>query len=275
MGFLDHIINTGCSSATRNQRLAAIRSYFHFAAEKNIALSSIFLVLDNIKESTVPEPSRPCLSIDNITAILSQPDVSTLKGIRDSTMLITLYDSATRIDELLALQVGNVSLDGDNSHIRVMGKGSKERVISICDNTASHLSRYFSLYRSNDNPDTDLVFYTVHKGIPGKMTSRNVQLFIQKYADMARVQCPDIPERVHPHMFRRARATLMYQNGVALPLVSRMLGHANLSTTTIYATPSMEMMRNAMSSSRHPSTAKEKRRWALPKPNLTKAHQTK
>jgi site-specific recombinase XerD len=113
---------------------------------------------------------------------------------------------------------------------------------------AEHLKRYFKLCRDKDSPDTDLVFYTVIKGKAGKMTEKNVERFIQQYADLARKNCPSVPEKVHPHMFRRTRATSLYQNGVALPIVSKILGHVNFNTTKIYADPSLEMMREAMSS---------------------------
>jgi site-specific recombinase XerD len=129
--------------------------------------------------------------------------------------------------------------DGENSHIRVLGKGSKERVVSICENAAEHVVKYIKEYRDKDKPNTDLLFYTIIKGKASKMTERNVERLVQLYADKARVICPDVPDRVYPHMFRRSRATRMYQNGVPLPLVSRFLGHADLNTTKIYASPSM------------------------------------
>lgn len=93
------------------------------------------------------------------------------------------------------------------------------------------------------------------------MSEGNVERFIQQYADQARGQCPDMPPRVHPHMLRRTRATHLYQNGVELALVSRILGHAGLDTTRIYAQPSLAMMRDAMSSFHPSETDGEKPLW--------------
>jgi site-specific recombinase XerD len=93
------------------------------------------------------------------------------------------------------------------------------------------------------------------------MSEGNVERFIQQYADKARETCPDIPPHVHPHMLRRTRATNLYQNGVELALVSRILGHAFLDTTRIYAKPSLAMMREAMDSIEAPQTRDEKPLW--------------
>jgi len=127
-----------------------------------------------------------------------------------------------------------------------MGKGSKERVVAINTKTVKHIKQYLDFYRSKDNPDTNLLFYTIIKGRAGKMSEGNVERLIQQYADKAREICPDIPLRVHPHMLRRTRTTNLYQNGVELALISRILGHAFLDTTRVYAKPSLAMMCKAM-----------------------------
>ena len=81
------------------------------------------------------------------------------------------------------------------------------------------------------------------------MSAANVERFLKKYAQQVRDVYPDIPDCVHPHMFRRTRATGLYRDGVDLAIVSRFLGHAQLETTRIYATPSVEMMRQAIKKS--------------------------
>lgn len=115
-------------------------------------------------------------------------------------------------------------------------------------------------YSSTASVPEDYLFYTVIKGKRGKMSSGNVQCMINRYADMAREFCPGLPERVHPHMFRRTRATDLYQNGVALEMVSTFLGHAQPETTRIYARPSMEQMKTALESTAYPG-GEEKALW--------------
>jgi site-specific recombinase XerD len=263
MEFLDFITSNGCTNSTRNQRLSALKSYLAFVAEKDISLQSIALSVSKIKQASMAEPSRTYLSNDAVSAILSQPDVTTLKGIRDCTLMVLLYDCAFRLSELLNLRLSNLELEGDNPHLIVFGKGSKERLVSISDNATDHLKRYLKHFRGMSDNVTDLVFYTVVKGQAGAMSARNVEKLIKQYSDKARESCPEVPERVHPHMFRRTRATHLYQNGVALPLVSRFLGHSDLNTTKIYAIPSLEMMRSTISSVEHPETTSEIPIWDI------------
>ena len=78
------------------------------------------------------------------------------------------------------------------------------------------------------------------------MSPGNVERIVKKYADQVRSDYPEMPEKVYPHMMRRTRATNLYQDGVELELVSRILGHSSTQTTRIYAAPSVEMLREAM-----------------------------
>ncbi len=259
-GFLEYLSTQGNKPGTRNQRLAALKSYLWFAADKDVTLQSIALEVSRIPQVKNPKTEKNILSEDALNAIFSQPKITRM-GLRDRTIMILLYDSAVRLAEILNIQVCDVCLDELNPYIRVMGKGSKERVVAINIKTAKHVKQYLDVYRSKDNPDTHLLFYTIIKGKVGKMSEGNVERFIQQYADKARELCPDIPPRVYPHMLRRTRATNLYQNNVELALVSRILGHANLDTTRIYAKPSMAMMREAMSSVEVPQTKDEKQLW--------------
>lgn len=83
------------------------------------------------------------------------------------------------------------------------------------------------------------------KGSQHRISSGNIERIINKYADSIRSEFPNLPDKVYPHMFRRTRATNLYQSGVALELVSRILGHSSTETTKIYATPSIEMLRKS------------------------------
>ena len=165
---------------------------------------------------------------------------------RDRTILILLYDSAARLDEILSLRKADLFLSTGSPCIRVVGKGQKERVIGLTERTSTHLKQYLSVFHTKDTEATDLLFYTTIRGETGKMSEANVERLLKKYAAQVRETYPDIPERVHPHMLRRTRATGLYRDGVDLSIISRFLGHAQLETTRIYATPSVEMMRRAI-----------------------------
>jgi integrase/recombinase XerD len=260
LGFLEYLKAQGSKPGTRNQRLAALKSYLWFAGDKDVTLQSIALEVSRVPQCKNPATEKYVLSEDALNAIFSQP-AGTRMGLRDRTMMILLYDSAARLAEILNLVVNDICLDENNPYIRIMGKGSKERVVAINTRTVKHIKQYLDVYRLKDNPDTDLLFYTVIKGRPGKMSEGNVERFIQQYADKARESCPDIPLRVHPHLLRRTRATNLYQNGVELSLISRILGHAFLDTTRLYAKPSLAMMRKAMDYVDVSQTRNEKPLW--------------
>ena len=91
-----------------------------------------------------------------------------------------------------------------------------------------------------------IFFYTTIKGTNNKLSTSTIETFLQKYANQVREICQNVPLRVHSHMFRRTRATHLYQDGIPLELVSRMLGHSQIETTKIYAKPSIEMLRKAI-----------------------------
>jgi len=95
----------------------------------------------------------------------------------------------------------------------------------------------------------------------GMMSEGNVERFVSEYARMAQSSYPSVPDRVHPHMFRRTRATQLYQDGVDLSLVSRLLGHAYLETTRLYAKPSLKMLRDAIESVETPAEKAAKPIW--------------
>ena len=176
-------------------------------------------------------------------------------------MLIVLYDTAFRLAELLHLRVCDVNLNRESPYIRIVGKGNKERVVSIENDTSDYIRLYLENYRNPAAPNTELLFYTVSKGVAGAMSETNFEVLLKKYADSAREICPDIPGSVYPHMFRRSRATHMYQDGVPLSLISKILGHVKERTTRIYAKPSLEMMRDAIAKTTHPSVVDEKELW--------------
>ena len=113
------------------------------------------------------------------------------------------------------------------------------------------------LYHGSDSPVTDSLFYTVIHGEPHPMSPGNITRIINKYVRIIRPAHPELPEKVHPHMFRRTRATDLYQSNIELELISRILGHASTQTTRIYAKPSLEMLKAAMDQSNPELNAEE------------------
>jgi len=260
LGFVDYLAARNSKPGSRNQRLAALKSYVWFAADKDVTLQSNALEVRRVPQCRVPRTEKTVIAEDAMAAILEQPP-NTRMGLRDRTIMILMYDSAARLGEILSLNLSDAVISGSNPYIRINGKGGKERLVPITLRTAAHLNQYISVYHNGNRPETSLLFFTVIKNTANAMSGGNVERFLSKYARLARSRCLSVPERVHPHMLRRTRATQLYQNGVSLPLVSRLLGHASLQTTQLYAKPSLQMLREAIESVESPAQKAERPIW--------------
>lgn len=237
--YLTYLKEHGISPATCNVRLSAIKNYVNYAADNDIALQAVALRVSRVNALKVPKREKKLLSIDALTALLAQPPNSKI-GLRNKTIMILLYDSAIRLQELIDLNVNDINLVGLTLHV-ASGKGNKERTVAITELTAEHLKNYMSVYhKETPNPESFL-FYTIIKGEIGRISSSTIERFIQNYADAARKLCPDMPERVYPHLLRAERTTNLYRDGVDPILLARILGHADVETTKIYAIPSTEV----------------------------------
>lgn len=251
-------LSLGHKASSCNNRMAAIKSYLWYVADGEISMQSIALMASKIPRIREPKVTRDIIQEADFSALLLAPP-STKTGKRDRTIMIFLYDSAIRVSELLALNVSSVNLSASPAYISVHGKGDKERIVVITEKTGQHLQHYLKVYHKAGAKDSPL-FYTVIKGNTDRMSPGNVARIINKYADMIRPEHPNLPKQIYPHMFRRTRAANLYQDGIELELVSRILGHSSTQTTRIYATPSIAMMKEAMENVSE-STFDEKELW--------------
>ena len=258
--FVIYLKAAGNAASTCNRRITSLRSYLWFASDRDIALQSVALRISKIPLCKEAHKEKVVLSVNALASILSQP-TKTKIGLRNRTMMALLYDSAIRLDELLSLTMQDVVLERKDPYIRVHGKGNKERIVAITTLTAAHIHEYIRVFHPKTVDKQALLFYTVIKEEVGKMSEGNVERLIKQYARQASCECNEIPDNVFPHMFRRTRATQLYQSGVELALISRILGHSSIETTKIYSVPSMEMLREAMESVEVPAYKDDKPLW--------------
>lgn len=244
LSYIEFLHKNGNSETTCNNRLAALRDYLWYAADCDISLQSVALTASRVPFFKVPKLTREVIPDNALKVLLSAPP-DTKIGRRDRLILILLYDVAVRVSELLSMNVSYVNLEADIPYLRIYGKGDKERSVGITDKTADHLKSYLKIYHKVINPDAPLI-YTVIKGHKDRMSVGNVERIIKKYATQIRSEYPNLPERCYPHMFRRTRASNLYQDRTELELVSCILGHSSTETTHIYAVPSIDMMRKVM-----------------------------
>jgi integrase/recombinase XerD len=217
----------GSKATSANRRLTVFKRYFRWALRENQIAADPTLKLQSAKQALrVPKT----LTEAQVEALLAAPDTSTALGIRDRTMLELMYASGLRVSELVELRVVNVSLN-DNV-LRVLGKGSKERLVPFGEVAAQWLRQYLGAPRQEllAGKQTQDLFVTVRGPTAGSAMSRVMfWMVVKKYALTAGITAP-----LSPHTLRHAFATHLLNHGADLRAVQMLLGHADISTTTIY-----------------------------------------
>jgi len=220
------------SSAAR--RVSTLKRFYQYCVRERHVGADPTLKLDPPKRA----PRFPrSLSEADVEALLGAPDVATSLGLRDRAMLETLYATGLRVSELVALKTFEVNLDANV--IRVMGKGSKERLVPLGEEAAHWISRYLEQRKSSANA----LFIT---GRGRGMTRQAFWHLIRRYGARA------IPgKKLSPHVLRHAFATHLINHGADLRVVQLLLGHADISTTQIYTHVARERLK-ALHAKHHP-----------------------
>jgi len=244
--FLEYLrINRNNKPTTRNTRLAELKTYLKYASEENIQFLSVYLEIKAIKQVKAKKEVRQVLTPEECNCIFNQP-LNDKKGTRDRTFMILLYETACRLSEIINLMIPDIHIQKGKSYIIVNGKGKKQRAILISDKTVAHINNYNLAYHNSSSPNTNILFYTVIGGTIKPLSPRTPQLFIKKYATLARKQMPTIADPIYSHMFRRSKATTYYNNGIGIDTIGGILGHEQLNTTKKYALLSTTKIRKAM-----------------------------
>ena len=247
LDYREYLVGKKHKPNTVNHRLSVISAYMRYAASRRTSLFQIYLNISEVPYMAVPSKIREIIEdTETIKAYLSAPGTSE-KGVRDQMILVMLYDTAIRAEELTNLDLSDVNINADEPYIRVHGKGDKERVVSLSEKAVPLVRQYIAVIHKDLRKRNKPFFYTVIHGNDGRMSVRNVERIVQKYADKIRPKHPDIPVKVYPHMLRRTRATGWYRDGVPIETIAVILGHAEAKTTRkSYASPSVEMLREHM-----------------------------
>ena len=219
-----------------NRRLTVFKRFFRWALRERLIQVDPTLKLMAAKQALrVPKT----LSETQVERLLQAPDVNTALGLRDRTMLELLYASGLRVSELVGLKTLHLSLN--EGVLRVMGKGSKERLVPFGEVAREWLERYLGQARPEllGSHQTTALFVTVRGKHAGEgMTRAMFWQLIKRYALLA-----DIREPLSPHTLRHAFATHLLNHGADLRAVQMLLGHADISTTTIYTHVARERLK--------------------------------
>jgi len=190
-------------------------------------------------------------------AILSAYDTKTAKHRRNRMMLILLYDTGARVQELADLNLSSLHFEMQNPYVTLIGKGRKSRNVPLMDKTVRHLKVYLKEFHPEDIEEP--LFYSLLDGKSHRLATDSISLVLKTAADIARNTCVDIPDNVHCHLIRKTKAMDLYKNGVPLPFIMQLLGHESMSTTSgFYAFATLEMMSRAMTQAGPKVDEKEK-----------------
>ncbi|MCX5710839.1 MAG: site-specific tyrosine recombinase XerD [Candidatus Omnitrophica bacterium] len=213
----------GLAANSVARRLAAIRMFHRFLARERISKNDPTSLIDSPKLwKKIPDS----LSLAEVEALIAAPNIRDKQGVRDKSILETLYATGMRVSEAVNLRLDNVNLD--IGFLRCIGKGDKERVIPLGSKAIASIKRYLEASRSIflKGKQSDYLFLNRF----GKKISRqSFWKIIKKYAAQAKIKKP-----IRPHILRHSFATHLLERGADLRSVQEMLGHSNISTTQIY-----------------------------------------
>src|SRR6267142_2772212 len=228
-GVVRHALSKATST---NRRLTVFKRYFRWALRERLTTIDPTLRLLSARQ---PLRVPKTLSEAQVEALLSAPDVDTPRGLRDRTMLELIYASGLRVSELVGLKTVHVSLADGALH--AMGKGSKERLVPFGEEAHSWVTRYLAEARADilKGQTSDALFVTSRGG---PMTRQMFWKLIKQHALRGGVQVP-----LSPHTLRHAFATHLLNHGADLRAVQMLLGHADISTTTIYTHVARERLK--------------------------------
>lgn len=236
LAWLEGDRNTGIS--TRNQRLAALKSFGKYVSSTAPEYLDTFQSVLNIKTKKGVCKTVDYLTTTAVSLLLAQPNSKSKKGIRDLALLSLLYESGCRVQEIIDIKLGNISFINPAT-ITVNGKGNKIRVIPISPQVATILKKYCAGHNVS-NPQQ--ILFTNNRKEP--LTRSGVSYILKKYADSAKKQQPDLfGKNIHPHVLRHSKAMHLLESGVNLIYIRDFLGHSSVTTTEIYAKSNPEIKR--------------------------------
>lgn len=230
---MDSSSGTFRKNSTIARKLSSLRSFFRYLNEYMGVLNNPFLQVSLPKQGKrIPE----FLFEDEMDAFLESIDLQSDDGVRDRALFELMYACGLRVSEISSLTFANLYLD--ENYVRIIGKGSKERIVPFYDECGEYLIRYIEAVRPMWADANNPYVFVNQRG--NQLTSRGIQYILDKQSKDAGMH-----QHLHPHMFRHSFATHLLDNGADLRVVQELLGHSSLSTTQIYVHVSKERLKDS------------------------------
>lgn len=231
VSYMEHLRKKSISSSSIARKVSTIRSLYKFLLGQKYIKENPTIILESFKR----ERHLPIvLSVSQVNSILENIDITKQTNLRDKALLELLYATGTRVSEVVDLKIENV--DTEAGYIRVMGKGSKERIIPMGKHARDWLKKYLENIRPNliKGANSNYVFLNKKRQ---KLSRQSIWKIIKKYGRKNGIS------NISPHTFRHSFATHLLEGGADLRSVQEMLGHVDISTTQIYTQLNRKMLK--------------------------------
>lgn len=223
-----------CCPETCNNRLSSLRAFLKYLGRRDVSYLHLSQAASQIERRKVYTKKVTGMSKKAVSALLESPDSSTKAGRRDIALMVVMYSTAARIDEILSMRIEHLHLDTDKPNITVIGKRGKIRTLYLLPKATAHLRAYIKdSHGATPNPSS-FVFYSRNTGPTGKMSQKAVNKQLRKHAQAARSVCGEVPAEIHAHQLRHAKSSHWLEDGMNIVQISFLLGHAQLQTTMVY-----------------------------------------
>ncbi len=233
LAFISSQRKDSLSPRSVRRRIVVIRGFHSHLVQNGAARQNPF---DNIESTWVPKSLPDVMSVPEVELLLQQPDETTPAGVRDRAMLETIYAAGLRVSELVNLKVEDVNYEA--GYLRVLGKGSRERLAPLGEMALEWLNRYRTEARPRLMSRYVSPYLFPGRGGKGAISRQALWQKVKTYAAKAGIRTV-----ISPHTFRHSFATHMLEGGADLRTVQILLGHASISTTQIYTHLSREHLR--------------------------------
>ncbi len=225
-GYLKYLDTCNLKNTTISRRISALRTFYNYLLEKGLVKSNIFL---NVKNPKLEKKLPNYLNYTEIEELLASIDIKTDEGLERRLLIEMFYSTGCRVGEMVNVKISDI--DFSSKTIKVMGKGSKERIVYYGDYASKYLEDYLK------NKDKKGYLFTNKRG--EKLTIEEVEYIVRDI-----MKHISIKTHVTPHTLRHTFATHLLNNGADIRTVQELLGHANLSTTGIYTHVSSDRLKD-------------------------------
>ena len=225
-GYLKYLDTCNLKNTTISRRISALRTFYNYLLEKGFVKSNIFL---NVRNPKLEKKLPNYLNYTEIEELLASIDTSSSEGLERRLLVVMFYSTGCRVGEMVNIKISDI--DFSSKTIKVMGKGSKERIVYYGDYASKYLEDYLK------NKDRKEYLFTNKRG--EKLTIEEVEYIVRDI-----MKHISIKTHVTPHTLRHTFATHLLNNGADIRTVQELLGHANLSTTGIYTHVSSDRLKD-------------------------------